>query len=153
LTICRNLEYFTLTSNFLIDGGLETIASSCPALSEINLIHCHEISASGIEAVLEKCQNLSLLCLKDCIHAGIEILGVARLKHIKLTTLNLEGIICLSSDAIGERSPNLHSLNLRSHFTTNARLAPVINKMLNLRFIYLNGCHRIKDEEVSSIKE
>ncbi len=152
LTLCPDLESVSLKSNVLIDTNLEMIASSCPGLSKLILRDCQEISKSGIEAVLEKCQNLSFLYLRGCIRVEIERLEVAIFKHTKLTSLNVEGI-SLSYDAIGERIPNLHSLYLSSQFITVAHLAPVIHKMLNLRLLSLNGCVRIEDADISSIRE
>ncbi|XP_049540097.1 F-box/LRR-repeat protein 4 [Anopheles darlingi] len=59
-------KLFLSATRDLQDNDLLTIAGTCSKLEQLSLVGCNNISAIGIQYVLEKCKNLKLLDISHC---------------------------------------------------------------------------------------
>ena len=151
-TGCPNLVSVTLYRCNITDPGLESLASSCHALENVNLSYCRLITDLGVSAISRSCSKLHAVMISYC--RGITGSGFRGCSPT-LTYLEADSCVLSPEGLLGTVSGGgleyLNVSSLRYWCGVDGFGGIGAGFAMKLRFLNLRMCRFISDDSVVAI--
>ncbi|MCL7041988.1 hypothetical protein MKW94_008238 [Papaver nudicaule] len=146
------LTSITLSSHYITDMGLETLAKCCPCLEIINLFSRLSITDTGISFLIQNCRKLGKLRIRRCRNitegieaivsgGGLECLLLCDFPDLGVGYLNTEAVVTISKGC-----PSLKKLQLSNRMDVELEGWEAIGRNCkNLEYLYVYGSRKLCD--------
>lgn len=141
------------------DKAIKEFAERCPAMLEIDLHGCKQITNASVDVLLTSLRNLRELRLAHCneinSNAFLSLPQDMTFDSLRILDLTACDLICDEAvDAIINASPRLRNLVLaKCRFITDRSVYSICKLGKNIHYVHLGHCSNITDEAVIKLVE
>ncbi|CAG0886229.1 unnamed protein product [Darwinula stevensoni] len=151
----RPIRSLSFRRSTVTDVGLQHLMEFLPALHQLEMISCNEVTEAGLWSALSP--KIVSLSISDCINIGDECIRAITHKLPSLYEFSIQAYH-MTDHALAYFSPKqtntLSILKLHSCWEiTNHGLLNLVGAVPNLTCLSLSGCSKVTDEGIELVAE